>query len=148
MCVWFNTKHNFLEKFAFYIFEEMRISLKGAQSSILEKAPCTFESICWTHRAITKLPFHTIPHSSHLSALFSTPSITNFQIQTQKKIYNKFPNQVRKKKKKSEYSKIFQMEKCMGVTDEVLKEKGERKKKKSGRRRALERSGVDRKSVV
>ena len=86
MCIWFNTKHNFLEKFAFYIFEEMRISLKGAQSSILEKVSCAFESIRWTHRVITKLPFHTIPHSSHLSALFSTPSITNFQIQTQKNL--------------------------------------------------------------
>ena len=101
MCVWFNTKHNFLEKFAFYIFEEMRISLKGAQSSILEKVSCAFESIRWTHKVITKLPFHTIPHSSHLSTLPFVLSITNFQIQTQKKIYNKFPNQLRKKKKKS-----------------------------------------------
>ena len=99
MCVWFNTKHNFLEKFAFYIFEEMRISLKGAQSSILEKVSCAFESIRWTHKVITKLPFHTIPHSSHLSTLPFVLSITNFQIQTQKKIYNKFPNQLRKKKK-------------------------------------------------
>ena len=86
MCIWFSIKRNFLEKVAFYICEETRISLKGAQSSILEKAPCTFESIYWTHRAITKLPFHTIPHSSHLSALFSTPSITNFQIQIQKNL--------------------------------------------------------------
>ena len=78
MFVWF--------KVAFYICEETHISLKGAQSSILEKASCAFESIRWTHRAITKLPFHTIPHSSHLSALSSAPSITNFQIQIQKNL--------------------------------------------------------------
>ena len=86
MCIWFSIKHNFLEKVAFYICEETRISLKGAQSSILEKPPCVFESFRWTHRAITKLPFHTIPHSSHLSALPSALSITNFQIQTQKNL--------------------------------------------------------------
>ena len=86
MCIWFSIKRNFLEKVAFYICEETRISLKGAQSSILEKAPCTFESIYWTHRAITKLPFHTIPHSPHLSTLPLALSITNFQIQSQKNL--------------------------------------------------------------
>ena len=69
MFVWFSINRNFLEKVAFYICEETHISLKGAQSSILEKASCAFESIRWTHRAITKLPFHTIPHSSHLCPL-------------------------------------------------------------------------------
>ena len=49
----------------------------------------------------------------------------------------------KKKIKKSKYSKIFQMEKCMGFTNEVLREKRERKKKKKRvRRRALERFGV------
>ena len=57
------------------------------------KSPCAFIYIRWTHRTITKLPFdksedklHTIPYSSHLSALPSALSITNFQIQTQKNL--------------------------------------------------------------
>ena len=57
------------------------------------KSPCTFIYIRWIHKTITKLPFdkskdklHTIPHSSHLSALPSTLSITNFKIQTQKNL--------------------------------------------------------------
>ena len=86
ICVWFSTKRNFLEKIKFYICEETLISLNGAQSSILQKAPCVFESIRWTHRAITKLPSHTTLYSSHLFALPSAFSITNFQIQTQKNL--------------------------------------------------------------
>ena len=96
------------------------------------KSSCAFIYIHWTHKTITKLPFdkskdklHTIPHSSNLSALASALSITNFQIQTQKNLYqiHKLAKGRKKKsipcklgflkmknKKTSEYSKIFQME--------------------------------------
>ena len=73
-----------------------RESARWERSSELHfgKSSCAFIYISWTHKKITKLPFdksndklHTVPHSSNLSALASALSITNFQIQTQKNLY-------------------------------------------------------------
>ena len=72
-------KYNFLKKIVFLVCEENAQFHKGAQRCISKKSLCVLIYICWTHRAITKLPFNKledalgshaqIPHSSHLISL-------------------------------------------------------------------------------
>ena len=103
ICIWWKLKSNFLEKFVFSSCEENACSLNRAVRSLFQKLVCVKKSYRWTLGEVTKLPFtfywksnftidksknklHAIPHSSHLSALPSALSITNFQIQTQKNL--------------------------------------------------------------
>ena len=92
-------KRSFFQKVAFYICEESARLSYGALEVHKQKAHARFEAIRWALPKITKLPlinhqFSCYPSflSSHLSAL-----PTNFQI-PHKKIYNKFSNQLTKKK--------------------------------------------------
>ena len=84
-----------------------------------QKVECTFE---WYPLGSAKkyqitldkwLQFSCGPHSSHLISLLR-PLNNKFPNPNTKKIYNKFPNQLRKKKKSIP---------CMGVTNDVLSKK-------------------------
>ena len=107
-----------------------------------QKVQCAFCSIRWALPSITKLPLIKIPQFSRLSELIplisSLCSPNKFPNPNTQKIYNKFPNQLRKKKinplqiripqnakqkkKTSEYSKIIELQdeiegECVNNTD-------------------------------
>ena len=97
--------------------------------SINKKLNARLNGIHWALLKNTKLPLingfssHAvlIPLISfHLISLLC-PLNNKFPNLNTKKIYNKFLNQLRKKKKKKTIP-------CMGVTDDVLREKGEKKR--------------------
>ena len=70
-----------------------------------QKVQCAFCSIRWALPSITKLPLIKIPQFSRLSELIplisSLCSPNKFPNPNTQKIYNKFPNQLRKKKNQS-----------------------------------------------
>ena len=101
-----------------------------------QKVECAFE---WYPLGSTEkyqitldkwIQFSHSPHSSHLISLLC-PLNNKFPNPNTKKIYNKFPNQLRKKKKKKSIP-------CIGVTDDVLREKGKKRKEKKKRGRITE----------
>ena len=78
--IWLGIKRNFLEKVAFWVYEENIHSQNGALRCILEKLLCVDESIRWVIGLVIKLPslllktltlpFSLLPHI--LAPLFQT----------------------------------------------------------------------------
>ena len=96
------------EKVAFWAKADNALRTRKTSEALevhKQKVQCAFCSIRWALPSITKLPLIKIPQFSRLSELIplisSLCSPNKFPNPNTQKIYNKFPNQLRKKKNQS-----------------------------------------------